>query len=55
MKGAVLTELGHSWVGVDISPSMLAVARAREVEVTVTKPSFHYYAIEAEELCSLFQ
>jgi 18S rRNA (guanine1575-N7)-methyltransferase len=30
--GAVLTNLGHNWVGVDISPSMLGVARQREAE-----------------------
>jgi 18S rRNA (guanine1575-N7)-methyltransferase len=32
LSGEVLTEHGHSWVGVDISPSMLGVALEREVE-----------------------
>ena len=32
LSGEVLTEQGHSWTGVDISPSMLAVALARQVE-----------------------
>jgi len=31
LSGEVLTELGHSWVGVDISQAMLGVAVAREV------------------------
>ena len=29
ISGEVLTELGHFWVGLDISPSMLLVAKER--------------------------
>ncbi len=32
LSGEVLSEMGHSWVGVDISPAMLGVAVQREVE-----------------------
>jgi 18S rRNA (guanine1575-N7)-methyltransferase len=32
LSGEVLTEKGHLWTGVDISPSMLGVAVQREVE-----------------------
>lgn len=32
LSGNVLSELGHTWVGVDISPSMLGVAVERECE-----------------------
>ncbi|RMX49859.1 hypothetical protein pdam_00018386 [Pocillopora damicornis] len=32
LSGEVLTELGHQWVGLDISPAMLDVAVEREVE-----------------------
>lgn len=32
LSGETLTEAGHYWVGVDISPAMLAVALEREVE-----------------------
>ncbi|KAJ1561051.1 Williams Beuren syndrome chromosome region 22 protein [Nowakowskiella sp. JEL0078] len=32
LSGEVLDELGHIWVGVDVSPSMLNVAVDREVE-----------------------
>eukprot|EP00126_Sphaerothecum_destruens_P008518 Sdes_comp20247_c0_seq1m13680 len=32
ISGDVLTELGHHWVGLDISPSMLEVGVEREVE-----------------------
>jgi 18S rRNA (guanine1575-N7)-methyltransferase len=32
LSGEVLSEMGHSWVGIDISPSMLGVAVSREVE-----------------------
>jgi 18S rRNA (guanine1575-N7)-methyltransferase len=32
LSGDVVTEAGHSWVGLDISPSMLDIAVAREVE-----------------------
>lgn len=31
LSGEVLDEEGHYWVGVDIAPSMLEVARSREV------------------------
>eukprot|EP00887_Chlorella_sp_A99_P001439 scaffold8.g1439.t1 len=32
LSGEALTEAGHVWVGLDISPAMLEVAREREVE-----------------------
>lgn len=32
LSGETLTEQGHFWVGVDISPSMLSIATEREVE-----------------------
>ncbi|KAJ1983518.1 18S rRNA (guanine1575-N7)-methyltransferase [Dimargaris cristalligena] len=32
LSGEVLEEEGHTWVGLDISPSMLEIARDREVE-----------------------
>lgn len=32
LSGEILTEHGHEWVGVDISPSMLEVALERDVE-----------------------
>ena len=32
LSGEVLTEAGHHWTGLDISPAMLAVALQREVE-----------------------
>lgn len=32
LSGETLTDQGHTWVGLDISPSMLAVAQEREVE-----------------------
>lgn len=32
LSGEVLTENGHMWVGIDISKSMLSVAKDREVE-----------------------
>ncbi|KAJ3073605.1 18S rRNA (guanine1575-N7)-methyltransferase, partial [Rhizoclosmatium hyalinum] len=32
LSGECLDEAGHHWVGLDISPSMLAVANDREVE-----------------------
>eukprot|EP00033_Pygsuia_biforma_P002612 GCRY01002891.1.p1 GENE.GCRY01002891.1~~GCRY01002891.1.p1 ORF type:complete len:279 (-),score=54.00 GCRY01002891.1:17-853(-) len=32
LSGEVLTELGHHWVGIDISPSMLEVASEEELE-----------------------
>ena len=32
LSGSVLTEHGYEWIGVDISPSMLQVAKANEVE-----------------------
>lgn len=32
LSGEILTELGHEWVGQDISPSMLGVALERDVE-----------------------
>ncbi|XP_051154330.1 probable 18S rRNA (guanine-N(7))-methyltransferase [Leptopilina boulardi] len=32
LSGSVLEDQGHVWIGVDISPSMLNVAREREVE-----------------------
>ncbi|CAF0931336.1 unnamed protein product [Didymodactylos carnosus] len=32
LSGEVLTDLGHSWIGLDISPAMLDVAQEREVE-----------------------
>lgn len=32
LSGCVLSDIGHSWVGIDISPSMLGVAVEREVE-----------------------
>lgn len=32
LSGEVLTAHGHHWIGCDISPSMLSVASAREVE-----------------------
>lgn len=31
LSGETLTDVGHSWVGVDISAAMLDVAREREV------------------------
>jgi len=35
LSGEALTEHGHAWVGADISPAMLDIARQREVEGTV--------------------
>lgn len=32
LSGEVLSEQGHTWVGIDISPSMLSVAKSRDVE-----------------------
>nr|CAG4641114.1 EOG090X0BBW [Eulimnadia texana] len=32
LSGETLTEQGHTWVGVDISPAMLGIAREKEVE-----------------------
>jgi 18S rRNA (guanine1575-N7)-methyltransferase len=32
LSGEILEEQGHIWVGLDIAPSMLDVARDREVE-----------------------
>ena len=32
LSGSVLTDHGYEWIGVDISPSMLQVAKANEVE-----------------------
>ena len=32
LSGEILTELGHEWVGFDISPSMLSVGLERDVE-----------------------
>jgi len=32
LSGEILDEEGHSWVGVDIAPAMLGVAKEREVE-----------------------
>ena len=32
LSGSVLTDHGYEWIGVDISPSMLEVAKANEVE-----------------------
>lgn len=32
LSGEILEEEGHTWVGMDISPSMLDVANEREVE-----------------------
>lgn len=32
LSGEILSEEGHEWVGVDISPSMLEVALERETE-----------------------
>lgn len=32
LSGDVLTEAGHEWVGLDLAPAMLGIAREREVE-----------------------
>lgn len=32
LSGEVLSESGHIWIGTDISPSMLGVAKVREVD-----------------------
>ncbi|TGZ76017.1 hypothetical protein CRM22_000051 [Opisthorchis felineus] len=32
LSGETITENGHAWVGIDISPAMLSVAREREVD-----------------------
>ncbi len=32
MSGEVITENGHAWVGIDISPAMLSIAREREAD-----------------------
>lgn len=32
LSGEVLSDMGHLWVGMDISPSMLGVAIEREIE-----------------------
>ncbi|KAJ1959081.1 18S rRNA (guanine1575-N7)-methyltransferase, partial [Dimargaris xerosporica] len=32
LSGEVLEEEGHTWVGMDISPSMLEIAQERDVE-----------------------
>ena len=32
LSGSVLTDHGYDWIGVDISPSMLEVAKENDVE-----------------------
>jgi 18S rRNA (guanine1575-N7)-methyltransferase len=32
LSGEVISDMGHTWIGLDIAPSMLGVALEREVE-----------------------
>ena len=46
LSGEVLSEEGHIWIGMDISPAMLEVCDSDIVlaEISVTSPFLHYQA-----------